>query len=1164
MQVVAANIGDELRANLIALLPTLKRTDAPAQNVVLSEAELPNELIADGIIWVYWQPVISANRQVGACVWLAENLRQHTSLAELEYISPLAAVALEGHSRIQQLSISADSLKNKIREGKRAEELNLQLAEDVKLFLNTSGEGLYGIDLEGKCTFVNKAASRMLGYAPGELLGYDMHELIHHTRPDGSKYPVKECDIHTYQTGAGSRELDELLWRKDGTCFPAACTAYPIIREGQPIGAVVNFADITYYKEIEMRLKDSEELARSMVNELPAYIALIDAEGIIRTTNIPWKNNAALYPDIFREVEEGDNYVEFCRKPSDPLAEAMPKFADAICAIIRGELEDFYLEYPCQLQDHVQWFAGRVSRMAGIGPVRLMVCHLDITSLKEAEQKNKRLAKSNQMILDSSGEGIFGVDSRGKIVFINHAACSLLGYKAKELRNQIIANVVYCQNGEGLSQEQCPVGQTLRTGEQIWVDRDLFWRKDSSPLPVQYSVAPMHEEGKIRGAVVVFSDLSKILEAEHVRRDADNFARSVVNSISSRIAIVDRDGKIIGTNPAWQQFVLARKIMPAKATEGENYVDICKSEPSALQFAQGFLAVASGQQKNFQLEYPCTFNGETRWFQGTVHNLSAERLIIVHEDITERRLAVEALEAAKTAAEEANRAKSEFLANISHEIRTPMNAIIGMAELLEDTALDARQKQYVDIFRAAGDHLLSLIDNVLDLSKIESGRMELESAEYNIGELVEETAAFFAVSAHRKNLELTCHVDNGVPPTVAGDPGRVRQILVNLIGNAVKFTSKGEIKIRIQVMESSPELLISVADTGIGIPEDKVETVFSAFTQSDSSTTRRYGGSGLGLKISKRLAEMMGGRIWVESSLEKGSIFSLTIPLQPGSPAATVPRQKMSNLKMLVIDDNSTNRLILQEYLTPSGAVVQCAEDGQKGLELLRQADSAGKGFDLILLDCRMPDMDGFAVTRLIREEYGSQVVIMLLTSDNSGSDIKRCKELKINAYIVKPIRRRELTDTINAVMSGEVIFRESPVPVYAAPATAAQTRILLVEDSPDNILLIQTYLNNSGYLVDTAENGEIAVAKYKLKEYELVLMDIEMPIMDGYTATGLIREWEKNNGRQPVPIIALTAYAFEEDRIRSLAAGCTDHVTKPVRKQKMLQVLAHYLEGIK
>lgn len=1145
-QVVADNIGDELKASLIAFLPALKETACLQQTVVLSESKLPSEFIAQGIISMYWLPVISANKLAGACVWLSDNLPPSIPLEELEYIAALVAVSLGGYSRIHKLNVNAVSLKNEIREGKRAEELNFQLAEDINLLLNTSGEGLYGIDLEGKCTFVNKAASRMLGYSPEELLGYRMHELIHHTRPDGSKYPAEECDIHTYQQGTGSREQDELLWRKDGTCFPAACSAYPIIREGQLLGAVVTFADVTYYKQIEKRLKDSEELSQAIVNELPAYIAMIDAHGIIRTANTPWKNITALHPDIFRGVEEGENYVEFCRKPSELLAEAMPKFADAIGSIIRGELEEYYLEFPCQLQDHVQWFAGRASRMAGTGPVRLMVCYLDITSLKEAEQKNKRLAENNHLILDSSGEGIFGVNPQGKIVFVNQAACSLLGYKTEDLQNQLLTNVIYhCQN-ESLSQEKCPVEETLRTGELIWVDRDLFWRKNGSPLPVQYSAAPMHEEGKIRGAVVVFSDLSKILEAEHARRDADNFARSVVNGLSARIAIMDRDGQIIGTNPAWQRFSLATA-----------------SQPFSAEFAQGFSAVASREQKEFHMEYPCNVSGETRWFQGTVRSLSEERLIVVHEDITERIRAVETLKLAKAAAEEASRAKSEFLANMSHEIRTPMNAIIGMAELLEDTALDSQQKQYVSIFRTAGDHLLSLIDNILDLSKIESGRLELESAEYNIGELVEDTATFFAVSAHRKNLELTCQVEKSVPHTVKGDPGRVRQILVNLVGNAIKFTQKGEIDIQLQVKQDSQELLFTVSDTGIGIPQDKIDRIFSAFTQYDSSTTRRYGGSGLGLKISKRLVEMMGGKIWVESRPKAGSTFSFTVPFQVGSQGKAASRQHLSHLKTLVIDDNATNLLILKEYLSPLGADVHLAADGNKGLELFEQAFASGQGFDLILLDCRMPDMDGFDVTRRIREDYKSKdVVIMMLTSDNSSSDIQICQELNINAYLVKPVRRRELMDTILSVLAGEVVFREVPFPVDSTPATDTKARILLVDDSQDNILLVQTYLSKGGFYVDTAENGEIAVAKYKAKEYDLVLMDMEMPIMDGYTATGLIREWEKQKGRRPAPVIALTAYAFEEDLQKSLAAGCTDHVTKPVRKQKLLKVLAQYLKG--
>ena len=1160
LQVFTHNLDEELKQALLDCLPELEARGRAAP---------PLGLAARGIRRVVWLPLYCGTKPLGVCLWLSERDLSPAESGALEFTAPLAALALGRQRGMQTLAAHAALHKKAVQEKKRAAELNLQLAEDLKLFLNATGEGLYGIDMEGKCTIANTAAAAMLGYPVAEMLGQPMHELIHHSRPDGSHYPAAECDIHTYRTGTGSREHDVVLWRKDGSSFPAYCTSYPVAREGIPQGAVVSFFDTTFYKEAEEKLRTGQKLAQAIADELPEFIAIIDGTGVILSTNTPWKEKAALYPEVFRGTGEGDNYLEFCRQAPAPLAADMPKFVRAIEAILRGEQKDYYLEYPCQLPGLTKWFAGRVSPMAGTTPARYIVSHFDITSLKDAEQKNIRLAASRQLILDSSGEGIIQINARGEMTYINQAACRLSGYKIKELEGQPVAKIV--GRNKDFSMGENPGGKSLLAGDLLWANKVAFKHKNGSTFPVRYSAAPIHEGDRFLGAVLVFSDLSKIVEAERARRDANIFARAVVNNVSSRIAIVDKKGQIVGSNSAWRKFIRGKNIDFKGGQKGRSYLEVCrsgdlKSEQFAAELARGLLSVTGGEQKSFQLDYPCFFEEKNRWFHATVSRLSQERFIIIHEEMTERILALQAMETAKIAAEEASRAKSEFLANMSHEIRTPLNAIIGMAELLEDTDLDPRQKQYVNTFRLAGDHLLSLIDNILDLSRIESGRMELEKAQYNIGELAEETTEFFAVAAHRKGLEITCRVDPGVPQMVEGDPGRVRQILVNLVGNAVKFTGAGEVNVRVSLAEGeAPPLVISVADTGTGIPPEKIEMVFSAFTQSDSSTTRRYGGSGLGLKISKRLVEMMGGKIWAQSRPGEGSLFSFTLPLQRGPATRKGPGLDLGALKILVIDDNATNRLILQEYLAPLGAEVRCAAGGQEGLEMLRQARQEGKGYTVVLLDFHMPGMDGFAVTKLIREEFGSEdVVILMLTSDNCNPDIKLCRELSINAYLVKPIRRKELAQTISAVLAGERVYRDLPAPVSPQPASPRKTRILLVEDSPDNTLLVQTYLSKSGYQVDAVENGEIAVAKYKALYFDLVIMDIEMPMMDGYTATRLIREWEKANRRQPVPIIALTAYAFEEDRLKRLAAGCTDHMTKPVRKKDLLDMLAHYLEGEK
>lgn len=1037
-----------------------------------------------------------------------------------------------------------------------------QLVDDSRWLIESSGECIYGINNSGECAFVNKRALAMLGYQEDEVLGSDMHALIHHTRADGSAFPGQECRIHSYLDGKGARTLGTLYWRKDGSSFPVSCSSSPLILEGEVNGAVITFTDISHRKEMEELLKASESAARSIVNGLREAIAIIDAQGTILNANAAWKSVVDANPHIFPSLREGANYLDYCAQPSGILADVLPQFGRGIEEIFRGEQKnDCFQEYRCTLIDGVHWYIARASRL-GEDSSRVLVVHTDITRFKKAEEKSNRLAKDLRQIMDTSSEGILGVDSAGRITFINSVACTMLGYIEEELHGKVIHDYIHSRavQGTSFSRPECPITKTLILAKMIRFERGVFRRRDEVPLPIQFSANPIINDGEVQGAVVIFSDLSKILKAEEAQQEADGFAQAVVNSLSVQIALLDNDGTIIGINSAWQQYPLV-----ASAREGENLMVFLQSitgthEECASKIQVAIRTVSAYEKDELGIEYLC----EDRWILVIVRRLSTNRIIVILENITDRKQVMEALEQARNSAEASSRAKSEFLANMSHEIRTPMNAIIGMAELLDETNLEPRQRQYVDTFRTAGDHLLSLIDNILDLSKIESGRLDLESSEFDLVELIEDTATFFAVSAHSKNLELNCHTSAEIPNLVLGDPNRIRQVLVNLTGNALKFTEEGEVNLKVALNpQSHDELLFSVSDTGIGIPPEKFNTVFSAFTQGDSSTTRRYGGTGLGLKISKRLVELMGGKIWFDSKVGEGSTFHFTYPLVVKT-VTQLQVPSLAGLKTLVVDDNATNRLILREYLTASGAKVHLEETGPQGLNSFRDAHSLQDPYDLVIVDGRMPDMNGFEVAEQIRREFGSdQVMIMMLTSDNNMQDADLCQELKINAYLVKPVRKRELIAAVQSVLRGEEVTRSVfsqnlPQSFYGQN----QGRILLVEDSPDNILLIQAYLRNQAYIVDVAENGEVAVAKFKSNAYDLVFMDIEMPIMDGYTATTLIRELEREKGLKHTPIIALSAYAFEEDLRKSLVAGCDEHISKPVRKTKILSILAEYLGG--
>ncbi len=543
-----------------------------------------------------------------------------------------------------------------------------------------------------------------------------------------------------------------------------------------------------------------------------------------------------------------------------------------------------------------------------------------------------------------------------------------------------------------------------------------------------------------------------------------------------------------------------------------------------------------------------------------------ERNALIQKKVEEqtRELAI-----ARDRALEASHVKSEFLASMSHEIRTPLNAIIGMAELLAETNLDTDQTKYVNVFRRAGEALLSLVNDILDLSKIEAGQLVLENIPFNLQELSEQALEIYALKTDEKGIELACNIEPDVPEIVRGDPSRLRQIILNLIGNAIKFTEAGEIILHVRRDPDDGQgqrLIFSVTDTGIGIPAGKRDAIFASFTQVDSSTTRKYGGTGLGLTISRKLSEMMGGRIWVDSVEGEGSTFSFTamLPAVVDEPVARKERNpvELKGLRILIVDDNETNRLILHQMLASRGALITEAVDGEQGLELCRQARHADRPYDLVLMDCRMPGMDGFQVAEAIKADGGNINTVMMLTSSNLSSHLARSRDIGMAAYLVKPVKQAELLAAID-----EALARNTPQskPGATTEATAQTTetvhkRILLVEDMPDNRLLIKAYLKRSPYELDAVENGEEAVTRFKEKDYDLVLMDVQMPVMDGYTATREIRAWEQQQQRQSVPIIALTAHAIKEDMNKSMAAGCTDHLTKPIKKSTLLQALGQYL----
>ncbi len=682
------------------------------------------------------------------------------------------------------------------------------------------------------------------------------------------------------------------------------------------------------------------------------------------------------------------------------------------------------------------------------------------------------------------------------------------------------------------------------------------------------------------------SDITEKKDIESRLHTATEAAKTL-DDLSALICVIDERGTIITSNQAWEHFLEELHWNSGGSSIGADYFSLCQSllsvpAQNVSDLLTGINRVLCGTLPEFALDFQSTVSETERWYSCKMTPFThreGKYAVIAHFDITVRKEMEAELIQAKQLAEAGSKAKSSFLATMSHEIRTPLNGLLGMNAMLLETRLTAEQKEFAEIVRKSSENLLTIVNEILDFSKIESGKLELEILDFDLRVTLEDVAELLALRSESTGLELICRIDPSVPSHLRGDPGRVRQVLTNLVGNAIKFTRKGEVVISTTLKEDLTEevvILVEVQDTGIGIASDRITAIFDPFTQADGSTTRRFGGTGLGLAISKQLAHLMGGEIGVTSEEGKGSTFWFTARL--GKQAAQniaayndmhlAKQAAVTKERILVVDDNATNRILMKTLLKHWGCRHEVAADGAEGLTMLQEAATAGDPFRIAILDQEMPDMDGTDLgTRIKADSDISSTLLIMLTSIAQKGDAAILERIGFAGYLHKPVRQAQLYDCLELAL-----VRDSNKDVGTPPPQGIITRhiiaetgrpgvrILLAEDNIINQKVAQHMLKSIGYRVDVVADGQEAVRALKLINYDVVLMDCQMPVMTGFEATEAIRNVTSEVLNSAVPIIAMTANATLGDRERCLDAGMNDYLSKPVTKEKLAEMLEKWL----